>query len=168
MAIPTVALPIAFAVGVPIGLAGYFIQERSSRQRARANAEGAAAPAADGAAPAADGTAPAAETSPAPERRRAAASSTELHKREAYLDAALDALVDFVDGPPRPARAQVCAKRISDAVPRSRRSPLLTGFLADVDAVVAPSKLQDSAEEVGLELAAELKTVKRELRTLAT
>jgi hypothetical protein len=113
-----------------------------------------------------DGLAPVTRAALA-DRRQKAAALTQLHKRESYLDYALDAIVGFVDAEPRRARARICAKALSDLVPRARRSPQFNDFLRDAESGKAPLTLQDDAELVGVQLATELKQVKTELISLS-
>ncbi len=86
-----------------------------------------------------------------------------LVKREATLDAALDAVVDFVDGAPRRARAEACAAELSRLLPKATRGPALAAFVAATASGTAPGELQVLAEDVGVELAGELQAVRREI-----
>ncbi len=88
-----------------------------------------------------------------------------LLKREGDLDAALEAVVDFVDGQPRRARAEACADAIAGLVPKARRGPAQTRFDAAVKSGTAPGQLQDLAEAVGIELARALHAVREETKT---
>ncbi|HXA41660.1 MAG TPA: hypothetical protein VNV65_01975 [Candidatus Solibacter sp.] len=108
----------------------------------------------------------ASKASPAPAEPAAAPKpSKALLKREADLDAALEAVVDFVDGQPRRARAQTCADAIDRLVPKSRRGPAQTRFEAAVKSGTAPGELQEMAESVGIELARALHAVREEIKT---
>jgi hypothetical protein len=89
-----------------------------------------------------------------------------LLRREANLDAALDAVVDFVDGAPRRARAEVCAVELARLVPKANRGPALVAYAAAVASGTAPGELQNLAEDVGVELARELQAVRREINSL--
>ncbi len=91
--------------------------------------------------------------------------SKALLKREGDLDAALEAVVDFVDGQPRRARAQACADAIDRLVPKTRRGPAQTRFEAAVKSGTAPGELQEMAESVGIELARALHAVREEIKT---
>jgi hypothetical protein len=124
-------------------------------------------------------TAPAAEAAAAPKEAPAPATAAipaaasepasvkgppkPLIKRQASLDSALDAVVDFVDGQPRKARAEVCAAALTSLVPRSTRGPALAAFLAATTSGTAPGELQALAETVGVELAGQLQVVRREI-----
>jgi hypothetical protein len=89
-----------------------------------------------------------------------------LLKREASLDAALEAVVDFVDGAPRRARAEACASELSRLLPKATRGPTLVAFVAAIASGTAPGELQILAESVGVELAGELQAVRREISSL--
>jgi hypothetical protein len=212
MVIPQISLPIAFAIGLPIGVAGYFGQEALLRRRGRKRAAAGGAwgprsrdgeggggavtsgrprppgdastlvPAQTGqrrggrgsrsAAAEADVMASAVAELPAPtqadlnERRQRAGAVRNLQRRESSLEAALEEVVGFVEREPRRNRARTCAWALEGMIPKSRRSKELTSFLHDVEGSKSPSTLQEEAEEVGLQLARELKSVKTELRTL--
>jgi hypothetical protein len=90
-----------------------------------------------------------------------------LLKRETSLDAALDAVVDFVDGAPRKARAEACAGQLSRLLPKATRGPALTAFLTSTSSGTAPGELQVMAEAVGVELARELQSVRQEISSLS-
>ena len=89
-----------------------------------------------------------------------------LLKREASLDAALEAVVDFVDGAPRRARAEACASELSRLLPKATREPTLVAFVAAIASGTAPGELQILAESVGVKLAGELQAVRREISSL--
>ena len=218
MVIPAIPLPLAFAIGLSVGVVGYVGQaliRRRSHRRATdttATAWGPTTPAVDDAiatapetaSPATPAVEPATKKSGrargygagadqrqvAPEatplaeravgggltpmagaaladRRKKTAVLTQLRKRESYLEDALDAIVGFVDAEPRRAKARICAKALSDLVPRARRSPQFNDFLRDAESGKGPSTLQDDAELVGVQLATELKQVKTELISLS-
>ncbi|MEA2646708.1 MAG: hypothetical protein QOE92_1791, partial [Chloroflexota bacterium] len=159
MTIPQLPLVVAFAIGLPLGIAGYFIQEaliRRRRRRAHAAVEAGSGWGAHGTAPAAgtrsgratavtgagpptavatpqtappvatpaappvpgEGpTAPPAEKGAAYSSRRAGA----LRKQEADLTDAVEVLVDFIEAPPRRARAEAAAAAVAALVPKARR-----------------------------------------------
>src|ERR1035437_1732711 len=89
-----------------------------------------------------------------------------LLKREASLDAALEAVVDFVDGAPRRARPEACASELSRLLPKATREPTLVAFVAAIASGTAPGELQILAESVGVKLAGELQAVRREISSL--
>ncbi|HEV3234606.1 MAG TPA: hypothetical protein VG329_08670 [Candidatus Dormibacteraeota bacterium] len=97
------------------------------------------------------------------ERRQRTAALTQLRRREAVLEDALDVIVGFVDAEPRRAKASMCAKSLDAIMPRARRPATLRAFLADAVTAKSPSDLQDQAEELGIEFATELKEVKTQL-----
>jgi hypothetical protein len=178
MGIPQISVPIAFALGLPIGVAGYFGQWAFLRGRRRRRAEvaggwgpsqgGESHPEAAAGVPdraVAEPLVPVNRKALADQRQRSA-KRTQLHKREAYLERALDALVGFVDGDPRRARARICAREVARLVPKTRRPAELEAFLADVEGKKSPSDLQDDAEQVGILLAVELKAARTELESL--
>lgn len=91
--------------------------------------------------------------------------ATALRKSEAMLDSAIEVIVDFVDGQARRARAQACADALTGLVPRARRGPAFVAFVAAVKENAAPGKLQEMAEDAGVELAIALRVVREELET---
>jgi hypothetical protein len=222
MVIPQISLPIAFGIGLSLGVLGFVLQEvlgrrRTRRRLAAGDAQGtwgggttatttevkrapeppapldsvAAAPPMPGPTASAAGLEPARARAeaprkgpgraekPAPEgqitpidtawiagRRQQAANERSLRKREAALDEALDALVSFVEGQPRRARAKSCAATLDRVLPKAGRSAELRAFLKDAAADASPSALQAAAEEIGLQLAGQLKAAKTELAEL--
>jgi hypothetical protein len=100
------------------------------------------------------------------ERRQRVADLAQLRRRETVLEDALDVIVGFVDAEPRRAKARVCAKSLDAIMPRARRPATLRAFLADAATAKSPSDLQEQAEDLGVELATELKEVKTQLLSI--
>ena len=191
MTIPQVSLLVAFAIGLPLGIVGYFLQEaliKRRRRRAHAAVEagtgwGEHAVATPTGTRTGTGTAVTGhagrsaavevealeEVEPAPPRGAAEAEKRRtalLRKHDAQLQQAVEAMVDFIEAPPRKARAVATAARVSALVPASRRGAALVAFLDGVAAGTTPSASQDAAEAAGIELARELRVVKQELLDL--
>jgi hypothetical protein len=97
------------------------------------------------------------------QRRSRNARLAQLRRRETYLEDALDVIVAFVDGEPSRARARTCARGLDKLLPKTRRSPELRALFQDLESGRAIADLQDDAEQVGVQLAIELKVVKTEL-----
>ena len=97
-------------------------------------------------------------------RKPAPVALEELQRRQAALRQALDAVITFVDAPPRRAGATACADAVLRLVPRDERGPNLDAFLDAAGAKEAPGRLQDLAEESGVEMATAIKALNTEIR----
>jgi ribonuclease E len=104
-------------------------------------------------------------TAPAPRRRAPADPIATLRKRHAALNRGLEAIVEFVDGPARRAGATACADALLLAVPKGERGPRLSAFLHAAGARETPARLQEIAEDAGVELAIALKGLAAEIRS---
>jgi hypothetical protein len=85
-------------------------------------------------------------------------------RRNAALRQGLDAIIGFVDGPARRGEATACADALLLAVPKAQRGPQVSAFLHAAGAKEAPGKLQDMAEEAGMEIALAIKTLTAEIK----
>jgi hypothetical protein len=190
MPFPALSLPVAAAIGLPIGLACFAVRETVIRRRTARHApepDGAAgmgpieaasgvsviaatsAPARLAAkAPATRGATPKAST-PAPPAAKAVAARPARGTRTVPLDVrrkqmvalkrGLDAIVAFVDGPARRAGASACADGLLLAVPKAERGHDVAAFLRAVGAKEAPARLQELAEDAGVEIAVAIKAL---------
>ena len=102
-----------------------------------------------------------------PAKRPAANPTTALTRRRNGMKQALDAIIDFVDAPPRRAAATVCADALVMAVPRTQRGPDLEAFLQAAGSGLAPSRLQELAEDAGVEVATAIKEINARIRELS-
>lgn len=93
--------------------------------------------------------------------QKAADPATALRRRQASLQRGLDAVVDFVDGPPRRGTATACADALLLAVPKKDRGPHVDAYLHAAGAKEAPTRLQELAEDAGMELATAIKALGR-------
>ena len=191
---PAVPLPVSFAIGIPVALGLFVAQEvvlqRRAAHRADSPAPGAPVNAPVRATPPAGVTvaAPALPTAPVRGARTRAAAPAKpvaatpavpapkrapsnpagaLRRRLAALNQGLEAIIEFVDGPVRRKPAASCAEALKGAVPKARRGPALNAFLVAVEAGVAPSRLQEMAEDAGVEVAIAIRQVTAEIRALA-
>jgi hypothetical protein len=189
MTFPGLSVWQAFAIGLPVAVVGLAIQELILRRRARRSrptpapiaednpAPPAPTPAAEPAAPvtAAPATPPAMPPAP-PQAPPEAAVATQpeaedpaspwlpgLLELEADLDQAIEAIVDFVNAPPRLAGAQACAEELERLVPEDRRGTAYSAFVSSLSDDAEPSQLQDLAEAVGVDLTAQLMAVREEI-----
>ena len=169
--VPAEANPVAPAVAdrvAPAVTTAAVAAPKAPRQVASAPSKAAppkAAPATKATATPKEALAPATAATPAAANEPATVKGPPkpLVKRQASLDSALDAVVDFVDGQPRKARAEACAAALTSLVARSTRGPALVAFLAATSSGTAPGELQALAETVGVELAGQLQAVRREI-----
>ncbi|MDQ6747155.1 MAG: hypothetical protein M3010_03490, partial [Candidatus Dormibacteraeota bacterium] len=88
-----------------------------------------------------------------------------LKKRHDALNRGLDAIVEFVDGPARRAGATACADALLLEVPRGERGQEVSHFLRAAGAKESPVRLQELAENAGVELAASIRTLAGEMRS---
>ena len=100
-------------------------------------------------------------------KRPAANPTTALTRRRNGMKRALDAIIDFVDAPPRRAAAAVCADALVMAVPRTQRGPDLEAFLHAAGSGLAPSRLQVLAEDAGVEIATAIKEINTRIKELS-
>jgi hypothetical protein len=98
-----------------------------------------------------------------PPARRAPSLDT-LKRKRAALERGLDAVIEFVDGPARRAPATACADALLLAVPKTERGPHIEAYLHAAGAKEAPGRLQEMAEDAGMELAAAIKAVGAEIK----
>ncbi|MGI8608194.1 MAG: putative bifunctional diguanylate cyclase/phosphodiesterase [Candidatus Dormibacteria bacterium] len=91
------------------------------------------------------------------------ASERALLRRERDLNVGLEAVIAFVDGPPRRAHANKCVAVLKKAVPNRERGPQLAMFFSAAESGEGPVRLQARAEDAGIEMAAALKEVRRTL-----
>jgi hypothetical protein len=94
-----------------------------------------------------------------------AGSLTALRKRHEALNRGLEAIVEFADGPARRAGAMACADALLLAVPKGERGPQVSRFLHAAGARESPTRLQEMAEDAGVELAITLKGLAAEIRS---
>lgn len=130
------------------------------------------APAVTPAKPAANGRVRAAPKAPAAAPRaratglKAAAKADSLdvtRKRQAALRKGLEAIVTFAGGPARRARATACADALVLAVPKAERGRQVSAFLHAAGAKEAPARLQEMAEDAGVEIAMAIKALNAEI-----
>jgi hypothetical protein len=193
MPFPAISLPAALAIGLSIGAIGIAAQGKSLRRRAArrtvAGPDGpgdqppgsvptpgvradASAPAVAPARPAANGRHGVAPRAPAAPRKRATALRTAAHadppditrKRQVAFDKGLEAIVTFVDGPVRRAGASACADALVLAVPKAERGRQVSAFLRAAGAKEAPARLQEMAEDAGVEIAMAIKALNAEIK----
>jgi hypothetical protein len=85
-------------------------------------------------------------------------------RRQAALRKGLDAIIAFVDGPARRGEATACADAVVLAVPKAERGADVWAFLHAVGAKEGPGKLQDMAEDAGMEIALAIKALAAEIK----
>jgi hypothetical protein len=139
---------------------------RATASSSRTRGAGAAVPRK---APPSPRVAPPARPAPPPKAARPSraakpASAASLEKRRLGLGRGLDAIVAFVDGPARRGEATACADALLLAMPRSERGPATSAFLHAAGARQPPARLQELAEDAGVELATALRAVNAELK----
>lgn len=101
-----------------------------------------------------------------PKPKPSTVTAAELGRREAYLAQALEAVIEFVESQPIRTGARACADALVLLVPKAERGLQLAAFLRAAGAKESPARLQALAEDVGIELAAGLKRVRVELKSL--
>jgi hypothetical protein len=183
----------ALAIGLPLAIAGYAIQAVLLRRRAarRRTAEPPALqaqpapPSGDGAppVPAPDTATPALEgfkpspTAPSATPLAAAGRGGQgtqpdrptspwlpgLLELESDLDEAIDRIAVFVGAPPRREAARSCAEALDGLVPQDRRGPAYAAFVSAISTDLPPSELHRRAEALGVDLTAQLLSVRRQI-----
>jgi hypothetical protein len=106
----------------------------------------------------------AARRAPAGKAATAAPALEDLQRRQATLRQALEAVIAFVDNPPRRATATACADALLLLVPRDERGANLAAYVHAAGAKEPLRKLQDLAEEAGVEMATAIKALNTEIR----
>ena len=193
MPFPAFSVPASFAIGIPLGLAGFAAQEAVLRRRSvkrgaeaapetasRAPVEAPAAPGVTAVVPGVPVEAPAEAVAEAVVAKPAVARPTAVRKkrapadpraalrrRHAALSQGLEAIIAFVDGAPRRAAATACADALLLALPVSERGPQVAAFLHAVGAKLPPGKLQELAEDAGVEVATSIRMLARQLSASA-
>jgi hypothetical protein len=110
----------------------------------------------------------AAKRKPRPSRAaKPAASLDALRKRQLALRRGLEAIITFVEATPRRAAATACADALLLAVPKAGRGPQVATFLHAAGAKESPERLQELAEEAGVELASAVKALALEIKARA-
>jgi hypothetical protein len=188
MTIPPLSLWQAFAIGLPLGIAGLVLQEVILRRRGRRRGTaGMASPEAPASTRAPVST-PAPESAPEPKatpaREAAPVDASQpptpslapgrgvpvgspwlpgLLDLESDLDQALEVIAVFVDAQPRLAGAQACAEALDRLVPSDRRGAAYAAFVGALETNTQPSELQQLADAVGVELTAQLLSVRGDI-----
>jgi hypothetical protein len=172
MSIPPLALWQAFAIGLPLAIAGFVIQEMLLRRRAARGNRPLVASTTVPAVPAAD-TVPTVDAVATPDEvpmsapggadRPSSPWLPGLLELESDLDEAIEAIVDFVEAPPRLAGALGCAEELDRLVPGDHRGAAFAAFVNAVRTDARPTHLQQLADAVGVDLTAQLLAVRKEI-----
>ncbi|MHB8509689.1 MAG: hypothetical protein ACYDGR_13745 [Candidatus Dormibacteria bacterium] len=148
MPFPQVPVSVDIAAAVVVAFGGYFGQEALiKRKKLRATGFGL-------------------RTERRHRERATEVAGTTPERQAADLALAIDAMIEFIDGPARARQTKACAAKVASLVPPERRGPLTLRFLQMVEERATPSSCQQLAEDVCVQMAVELRAINARTRPL--